>query len=169
MKREDEESPQEVRERAASAATPQGNSRPRARGGWNSKPTNAPAGAVGVVENPQAGQLDDRGEFRLRLKALDQLLILEATRGTGCAKTICGVVIFGLDHLQDTPGAWSNDDVAALNQSLDKLTGTGLGEEAESVLDFAVRWRDAMLATMGADEVLALALLGGEPHHERPR
>lgn len=159
----EEESPPEVRERAASASTSQGDSRPLARGGFERL-----AEKVGTVmggKKPQPNQSDSGREFRLRLKALNHLLILEATRGTGGTKTICGVVILGLDQLYGSREGGPLGDVTALDQALHEMVNAGLVPETESILDFAQRWRDALLAHMGADEVQALALLDSEPHH----
>lgn len=128
------------------------------------KPTR-PMQAVDIAQGAKAGEDHARAEFRRRLQALDKLLVLEATRGTGRTKTIGAVVIVGLDNLEPSHHEVIADDVAAIHQSIDQMLDATSGAEAHSLADFVERWRVALLAHMGFDDVQALGLPGSKAHH----
>jgi hypothetical protein len=77
------------------------------------------------------------------------------------AKTIAGVVTYGLNQLQPAPDA---AQVTALDQAVDGVVGEGVTAPPESEPDFVDRWAAAMGREMGADlgELERFALTLGE-------
>lgn len=166
-----EEVPQEVRERAASASTSQGESRPRARSGFGSEKI----AAGDLIEHPQvvAPRPQQKGAdraWRVDFQALDQLQLREIARMSApTAITIGSVVIVSLqqfdsachaDMAQDMPG-----DHEAIEHRIDGVDAT----HAEVSFDFTERWRNAMIFEMGLDEYQAFLLAWRQADHGHRR
>lgn len=131
-----------------------------------------------VVQGAEPIQANLRTEFGRSLQALDDLLILEASRGTPHAQAVGPVLILGRNQLDSAKSCERVDGHAigpdrqalganetALDQRVNEAMNSAFGREPQRDADFIKRWADALLFHMGADEVQALALAQRQAHH----
>lgn len=123
----------------------------------------APAKAAQVPERFEIGAREDWGRFRKRLD--ERLMSPDTYRVAPVAKTISGVVTYGLNQLDPMRNVGGDGDEAARLQGPDGMENNGSTGPAHSDSDFVICWATAMCKEMGAEELEKFALTLGEPHH----
>jgi hypothetical protein len=124
---------------------------------------NAPAG---LRETPKCFEIGAREDWRGYLKRLDERLMSpDAQSCAPVAKTIAGVMTYGLNQLDAAHLSGNKPDVAASGQGPDGMVGDGLASPDHGDGDFVERWADAMCREMGAEEIEKLGLAMREADH----
>lgn len=124
---------------------------------------NAPAS---LSEAPKCFEIGAREDFGRYLKRLDERLMRpDAHSGAPVAKTIAGVVTYGINQLDAAHLTDNKSDVSASGQGPDGVVGDSLTAPAHLGGDFIERWAHAIEREMGAEEVEKLGLAMREAHH----
>lgn len=126
---------------------------------------NAPAS---LGETPKCFEIGAREDFGRFLKRLDERLMSpDAYSGAPVAKTISGVMTYGLNQLDAAHLPDDKPDIAPISQCPDGVMGDSLASPAHGDGDFIERWAHAIGREMGADEVEKLGLAMRETHHDK--
>lgn len=160
------EVPRKPRERRPSAH-PLGNGHALARSGIAPSTTREEFKPGGIGKDAKIGfeGAGDR-DWRRDFQALHDLEVVDVARLKASVAIALGAVFFH-DQLKAARATVLPANDSPLDKAINQGRNAAGGMEAESLADFAVRWRNAILAEMGPEEYDKFLLACSEAHHCR--
>jgi hypothetical protein len=120
---------------------------------------------LGLPEGAQTDELAGKRDWRRDLQRLDELLVLDASRGAPLTETIGFVVVLGREQLDSADHEIVDGYVTARRQGCQRVMGAASGLPSHDAGDLVLRWHHAMLALMGAEELQKFGLTLCKPDH----